>query len=176
MKKGTKTRIVKELEILAMLPTPLTEQETENDANEAVQASKHDDPEIPKEMCEKPQKPKRIPTEAQKEAMARGRETIAKNREAKRLAKEAEEQQKKKELESKIVQKAISIKKKEMKASLLLDEISDDETPIEEIKAKIKAKASAPAPVKAVQKQPQQKEAPPPSPRPVPTTPRFIFV
>lgn len=174
MKKGTKTRIVKELEILAMLPTPLTEQETENDANEAVQASKHDDTEIPKEMCEKPQKPKRIPTEAQKEAMARGRETVARNREARRLEKEAEEQQKKKELESKIVQKAISIKKKEMKASLLLDEISDDETPIEEIKAKIKAKA--PAPIKAVQKQPQQKEAPPPSPRPVPTAPRFIFV
>lgn len=174
MKKGTKTRIVKELEILAMLPTPLTEQETENDAHEAIQASKQEDTETPNTLCEKPPKPKRQATEAQKEAMARGRETIAKNREAKRQEKEALEQQRKKELESKIVQKAISIKKKEMKASLLLDEISDDETPIEEIKAKIKAKA--PAPVKAVQKQPQQKEAPPPSPRPVPVRPSFIFV
>ena len=41
---------------------------------------------------------------------------------------------KKKELEEKIVKKAIAIKKKEIKRKAVLDEISDDETPIEEIK------------------------------------------
>ena len=42
----------------------------------------------------------------------------------------------KKQLEEKIVRKAISIKKRQIKAEMVLDEVSDDETPIEEIRAK----------------------------------------
>jgi hypothetical protein len=45
--------------------------------------------------------------------------------------KEEEEQEK---LERKIVSKAISIKKKQIKKQAVLDEISDDDTPIEKIK------------------------------------------
>lgn len=40
----------------------------------------------------------------------------------------------KKEMEEKIVKKAISIKKKQIKKEVVLDEISDDDTPIEQIK------------------------------------------
>ena len=50
-------------------------------------------------------------------------------------------------LEDKVVAKAISIKKKQIKKQSALDEISDDETPIEKVVAK--AKATAPKPVAA---------------------------
>lgn len=43
------------------------------------------------------------------------------------------EKKAKEELDSKIVKKAISIKKKQIKASAELDEISDDDTPLEQI-------------------------------------------
>ena len=43
-------------------------------------------------------------------------------------------QEQKKALEQKVVKKALSIKKKEIKKQEVLDEISDDETPIETIK------------------------------------------
>ena len=40
----------------------------------------------------------------------------------------------KKALEEKVLAKAVSIKKKQIKKQVVLDEISDDETPIEKIK------------------------------------------
>ena len=40
-------------------------------------------------------------------------------------------------MEDKIVKKAISIKKKQILKQKVLDEISDEETPVEEVKAKI---------------------------------------
>ena len=43
-------------------------------------------------------------------------------------------------LEDKVVKKAISIKKKQIKKEALLDEISDDETPIQKIKEIAKKK------------------------------------
>lgn len=46
-----------------------------------------------------------------------------------------EDAERKKEIEEKIVKKAVAIKKKEIKAKAILEEISDDDgTPIEEIK------------------------------------------
>ena len=53
----------------------------------------------------------------------------------------------KKELEEKVVKKAISIKKKQIKKQAVLDEISDDDTPMEKIKPKPK-----PVPVKEIPK------------------------
>ena len=50
-------------------------------------------------------------------------------------------------LEEKVVAKAISIKKKQIKKQSALDEISDDDTPIEVVKAGAKlAKPSIPKP------------------------------
>ena len=79
-------------------------------------------------------KPKKQLTEKQLEALRKGQQTRDENarkrkEEAGRLA-EIE----RKKIEEKIVKKAISIKKKEIKKQSLLDEISDDDTPIQKIK------------------------------------------
>jgi len=143
-------------------------------ADEPLQASKEED-EIPATLCEPPKKPKKVATEKQLEAMRLGRE---KRDEQIKLRKEAVEQEKanqKKLLEDKIVKKAISIKKKEIKKSNLLDEISDDDTPIEEIKTTMKAKP-IPKQVVATQ-QPAPKAQPPPAPKAIEIKkPTFYFV
>ena len=96
--------------------------------------------------------PKKRPkqrTEKQLEQLKQAREKALINKEAKRKQKEEEEQKIKQELESKIqaekkaieekiVKKALSIKKKEIKKQEILDQISDDETPIEQIKLPVK--------------------------------------
>jgi len=142
--------------------------------DEPVQASKEED-EIPTTLCEPPKKPKKVATEKQLEAMRLGR---VKRDEQIKLRREAEQQEKdnqKKLLEDKIVKKAISIKKKEIKKSNLLDEISDDDTPIEEIKTTMKAK-SIPKQVVATQ-QPAPRVQPPPAPKAIEIKkPTFYFV
>ena len=110
------------------------EQETRpsQDAEETIEL------EIPKK------RPKQR-TEKQLEQLRIAREKSLANKELRRKQKEEEEQRIKQELESKIqaekkaieqkiVKKALSIKKKEIKRQEILDEISDDETPIEKIK------------------------------------------
>ena len=83
------------------------------------------------------------------EQLKQAREKALLNKEAKRKLKEEAEEAVKKELEGKIqaekkaieekiVKKALSIKKKEIKKQEILDEISDDETPIEQIKVPVK--------------------------------------
>ena len=79
-------------------------------------------------------KPKKKLTEKQLEALKKGQQTRdanAKKRkeEASRLAEEE-----RKILEEKIVKKAISIKKKQIKKQAVIDEIEDDDTPIQKIK------------------------------------------
>lgn len=87
-------------------------------------------------------KAKRIPNEAQLAGLAKGRAT----RDANVLNKRTEM---KKVLEEKIIKKALSIKKKQINknyAAMHVDNISDDETPIEEIKQK--QRAMTPPPVR----------------------------
>lgn len=76
-------------------------------------------------------KVKRERTEKQKEHFARLSELNKKRYEEKRLIKEEEEAKRKRELEKKIIDKAIKIKKKIIKKEMLLEELSDDETPIQ---------------------------------------------
>jgi len=76
-------------------------------------------------------KVKRERTEKQKEHFARLSELNKKRYEEKRLIKEEEEAKRRKELEKKIIDKAIKIKKKIIKKEMLLEELSDDETPIQ---------------------------------------------
>jgi hypothetical protein len=116
-------------------------------------------------------KVKRPQTEAQKAATAKMKagKAIA---DAKRKAeKEALEAEHKRAMEKKVLQKAISIKKKQIKQQSTLDVISDDDTPIEEIIPLVK-KRTAPAPS-------QRQTAPtyyaPPAP-PAPVKPRIIFM
>ena len=93
-------------------------------------------------------KVKRERTEKQKEHFARLSELNKKRYEEKRLIKEEEEAKRKRELEKKIIDKAIKIKKKIIKKEMLLEELSDDETPIQKPKAKqsepVKKERSAP--------------------------------
>ena len=99
-------------------------------------------------------KKKRIPTEKQLEVLRKAREANimkAKEKQARRrLEDEAVEKEiqrrlneYKYELENKIVKKAVSIKKKEIKKQAILEEISDDETPMEKIKELAKKKPKA---------------------------------
>ena len=80
-------------------------------------------------------KAKRERTEKQKEYFSRLSELSKKRFEEKKLVKEEEESKRKRELEKKIIEKAIKIKKKIIKKEMLLEELSDDYTPIEKNKA-----------------------------------------
>lgn len=79
-------------------------------------------------------KPKRQLTEKQLEALKRGQEKRDENARLRKDAAEKKAAEDKLKLEQKIVKKAISIKKKELKRQAALDAVSDDETPIEKIK------------------------------------------
>lgn len=79
-------------------------------------------------------KPKKERSAKQLEVFARAREKMIENLKERKERQAQEELQRKKEIEEKIVKKAIAIKKKEIKKKAVLESISDDETPIEEIK------------------------------------------
>ena len=77
------------------------------------------------------------------------------------------------EIKDKIIKKAIAIKKRQIKKEAVLDEIEDDETPIEEIQkivkqTRITARNQITPKVKA--------EQPPPTPRAQPKALKFSFV
>ena len=101
-------------------------------------------------------KKKRVLSEKQLNVLALAREKLkekTKERQIqKRLEQEAIEDEVQKRLneyktglEQKVVRKAISIKKKQIKKEAVLEEISDDETPIQKIK-EIAKKKNHPAP------------------------------
>lgn len=79
-------------------------------------------------------------TESQLASLAKGRENRKNNIKSITEAKRLKEEEDKKLLEQKIVKKAIAIKKKQIKKETVLDAISDDETPVEEIIKTIKKK------------------------------------
>ncbi len=97
---------------------------------------------LPKAVVDLPKaiKAKRIPNQAQLDGLAKGRAARDAN-----VIKKREEQ--KKVFEEKIIKKALSIKKKQVNKSYALaqlDDVSDDETPIEEIKQKHRAMTPPP--------------------------------
>ena len=110
-------------------------------------------------------KKKRVLSEKQLNVLALAREKLkekTKERQIqKRLEQEAIEDEVQKRLneyktglEQKVVRKAISIKKKQIKKEAVLEEISDDETPIQKIK-EIAKKKNHPAPQPPVNTKPQ---------------------
>lgn len=78
-----------------------------------------------------------VRTEKQIDAFVKVREIRQLNRDGRAKEKLLQEEELKKENEAKIIKKAISIKKKQIKKQIALDEISDDDEPIELIKEKI---------------------------------------
>jgi hypothetical protein len=85
------------------------------------------------EILPKP-KLKREQTEAQKLNTIKMREKLKEKQYRDKIEKEIRAEMEKKKLEEKIIKKAISIKKRQIKKERVLDNIEDDETPIEEIK------------------------------------------
>ena len=94
-------------------------------------------------------KPKRKLTEKQLEALKKGQQKRDENARLRKDEAEKKLAEEKLILEKKIVKKAISIKKKELKRQAALDEVSDDDTPVEKIK-EVVAKAEAKIPVQPV--------------------------
>jgi hypothetical protein len=95
--------------------------------------------EKPDSICAvKIRKPRKPATEAQKEVgrknLERGRQIKAENDKRKREEAERLALERKKEQEEKLIKKAIAVKKKQIKRQAILDEISDDDTPIQKIK------------------------------------------
>lgn len=72
-------------------------------------------------------------TEKQLEAFSKARERRMENINSRKQTIKELENKAREELDSKIVSKAISIKKKQIKKNAELDEISDDDTPLEEV-------------------------------------------
>ena len=131
-------------------PEPEEETETEQAPQQEPEPEQEEDEYIELVM---PKKRPKQRTEKQLEQLKLAREKALLNKEAKRKLKdEAEEavkkelegkiQAEKKAIEEKIVKKALSIKKKEIKKQEILDEISDDETPIEQIKVPVKKESN----------------------------------
>jgi hypothetical protein len=111
-------------------------------------------------------KPKREKTEAQKKAWEKCLANRAKAREERAKLKEEDakllaeyKKQLAKKTESKIVKKAVGIKKKQIIREEEIDEISEDETPIEVVKEIIK-KRRQPAPKKQLPSTRQVEEEP----------------
>jgi len=76
-------------------------------------------------------KPKRERTEKQKLAFEKAQQTRLLRAEERRKQREQQEAEAKKELEAKLIQKAIAVKKKHIKRAKVIEELSDDDTPIQ---------------------------------------------
>lgn len=134
---------MEELDILESVAKP-TKKAVKNPAPKvAVKTKKAPEPEPESEEEEEPEtpKPKKERTPRQIEAF-NACLLKKKQKEEERFAMQKKIAEfEKKELEQKVVQKAISLKKKQIKKQAVLDEISDDDTPIEVVKEIVKVKA-----------------------------------
>ena len=89
------------------------------------------------------QKPKPKRTQKQIDAFQKVRDKKMENAKMRQEEKKLKDEEDRKELEAKIIKKAVAIKKKQIKKQTVLEEISDDDTPIEVIK-EMKSRGSAP--------------------------------
>jgi hypothetical protein len=108
-------------------------------------------------------------TERQKEATRKMKEALALKNQQKALQKAQQDEEYKKQLEEKIVKKALSIKKKQIKEQIALDEVSDDDTPIEELLAPVPKRKTI------VKTRPTPAPAPAPAPPVIPKQ-RIVFL
>jgi len=102
--------------------------------------------EVTPPQIEKQRKPR---TQAQIDAFKKVRDKKMENARLREQERKLLLDQQQKDLEEKIIKKAVSIKKKQIKKEAVLEEISDDDTPIEVIK-EIKKRIPHVAPVKPV--------------------------
>ena len=128
-----KNKELKKIELLEQLKLL----ENEEDELEPTTPIKNEDKEtIENEKPEKPKKPKYIQkprTEKQLEILAKGRGALKTKYEQGRQQKEENDRIRKQELEKKLIEKAIKIKKKQLKRIEVFDELSDEDTMPQEI-------------------------------------------
>lgn len=121
----------KSLQVLTLLSKSEPEGLEEDDDNDPVYAVKPDKT-IPKvETIIAAKKPR---TEKQIAVFERAKETARINAENRKIVAEMRAKEQQELTDKKIVQKAISIKKREIKRQAILDSVDDDDTPLEEIK------------------------------------------
>jgi hypothetical protein len=156
-------------EDLAILSEEIVEEEQPVSEDECIQIKKP----VKKKVYKKKEpvegeepKPKRERTEAQKQAWERCLANRQKNREDRKKIQDEDakllaeyKKQLSKKTETKIVKKAVGIKKKQIIREEEIDEISEDETPIEVVKEIIKKRRQP-----AVKKQLPAKPQPEPEP------------
>jgi hypothetical protein len=82
-------------------------------------------------------KPKKERTEKQKLAFEKAQQTRLLKAEERRKERMKQEEETKKELEQKLIEKAIKVKKKQIKKIKAIEELSDDDTPIERVSRRI---------------------------------------
>ena len=114
---------IKKLELLEQIK--LLENEGEDTEQEPPKIIEDD------ETIEAPKKVKRTVkprTEKQIESLTKGRQKMAQNQEDKRKIKEQENIIHKQELEKKLIDKAIKVKKKQLKKIEIFDDLSDEDT------------------------------------------------
>lgn len=90
------------------------------------------------EKAESVARAKKPRTAAQLAVFERARETAKINAEKRKAERDAKADEERKAVEEKLVKKAISVKKKQIKQQAILDEISDDETDLVEIEKIVK--------------------------------------
>ena len=132
-------------EALEVLTEEIVEEEQPVSEDECIQVKKPVKKAIYKKKQPAEPKPKRERTEAQKKAWEKCLASRQKNREDRKKVQDEDakllaeyKKQLAKKAEAKVVKKAVGIKKKAIMRDESLDEISEDETPIEVVKEKIK--------------------------------------
>jgi len=123
-------------------------------------ADKTDDEDDEPQSITRAKKPR---TEAQMKAFEKAKEKARLNAETRKAERETKAKEEQKAIEEKLVKKAISLKKKQIKQQAVLDQIEDDDTPLPEIEKIVK---ELPAKFKKSVKQ----ELPIPEPKP-----KYIF-
>tara|TARA_R110002167_G_scaffold120911_1_gene298966 strand:- start:26 stop:544 length:519 start_codon:yes stop_codon:yes gene_type:complete len=132
--------------------------------DEPIQADKKDTNTAVKEK--KPRTAKQI------EAFEKARQTRERNALARKQGRDDEAIIIRKQVEDKLVKKAIAVKKKQIKQQAILDEISDDDTPLEEVE-----KIATRSVTKTKLKREVAKDFPaPPPPAQEPVTPKYYFL
>ena len=140
----------------------------ENDKVQALGKNDESDESSSSEIEQKPKavKPKKVLTDKQKETLAKGREKRDALRRENIAKKQLEEEEKKKQLENKIVKKAITIKKKQIKMEKVL-ELSEDAD----------SEDDRPPPIRRIARPKAPPNTPAIKPAPTPTPPpRFVFL
>ena len=139
--------------IVSLGSTTATENETDEDESIST---------IQREKEPAPTKQKRKISERQLKALHEGQEKLLRMTREKRELEKQQEEEDRKRREELIIKKALALKKKKIREEAILNNIRDDETPIEVIKT-IAKKTNT-----------KTKETLPPIP--IPQKPKFIFV